>query len=141
MNTDFWCKALWYWSQFGRAPNPWARNRVLARLSARPDLSKLEWFERHWQPRGISPTVVDHVYERFHSYSGLPMGRVLPADRLLGDLEFGDVCWSDWDADHFEDFKRAFGIEIATNYPEVDSETTFEQILKYLDLAVRHVRH
>jgi hypothetical protein len=136
-SANFWWKALWFLVQCGRAPNPWAQERVAARLAARPCFSKDDWYSNYWRDQGVAKAVCDHIYDRFAFYSKIRMGQVRPSDKLLTDLEFDKVCWSDWDLDHFEDFKREFKTDIAASYPVVDSDTTIGQLVTHLNERVR----
>ena len=97
-----------YCVSFGQAPDPRALQRVLRRLSERPALSEGQWQLRFWAPLGVRPEVSRFVYQTLGECSGLDIARVIPTDRLFVDLEFGRVCWGDWEFDYIDAIVREF---------------------------------
>lgn len=104
-------------------------NRTLD--SQRASLTGEEWFERFWRPRGISRQIVEFVYERLGQYSGLHLGRTVPSDRLLEDLQLPLVCWFDWELSFCDDLAQQFNIQL-DNPSLLDEVETVEDFLTLL---------
>lgn len=88
------------------------RRRVNRALRDRPPLSPHDWYQKFWQPLGVSRQVADFVYTHLPTYSGLEIARVQPTDSLTDDLQLPLVCWFDWELSLCEDFWNCFGVDV-----------------------------
>lgn len=124
------------------SPSLGVRYQVNRTLLERPALTTTEWFEKLWQPYGVSVEVAVFVYTYLAKYSGLQFGRVLPSDRLDEDLRWSLVCWFDWNETLCKDFWNYFGIRIQDQF-ELFTISTVEELVLFLDHQVSsiHRRH
>ncbi|NJN32762.1 MAG: hypothetical protein HC824_21880 [Synechococcales cyanobacterium RM1_1_8] len=109
-------------------------NRAL--YARRASLTGEEWFERFWQPRGISRQIVEFVYERLSCYSGLRWGLTVPSDRLLEDLQLPLVCWFDWELDFCDELSQELGIQLE-DPSLLEKAETVEEFLAFLHSQFR----
>ncbi|MGF1566969.1 MAG: hypothetical protein ACFCVD_02645 [Nodosilinea sp.] len=109
------------------SPDLAAQARVNRWLKSRPYLNHSEWYGQYWMPPAVAAALpqplVEFVYVRLQVYSGLEMGRVLPSDRLMEDLQFPAVCWFNWGQTLCEDFQATFGLDIADQFDETQFVT------------------
>ena len=112
------------------SPDQAMREQVNQWLSSRPCLTCEDWFHRHWASPslGMPKALVEFIYDRLSTYSGLSVGRMHPNDRLLEDLHFPAVCWFDWGLTLCEDFYHAFGIDILDHFDETQLITCADLI-------------
>jgi hypothetical protein len=108
------------------------RARVRRALAHRRAPESLEWYERIWKPRAISPQTAEFVRERFSRYSGIDFTKVLPSDRVCEDLGFPHVTYGDWDLDLIEEFESAFGVRL--NLTDVAKLRTVEDWMSFLEM-------
>jgi hypothetical protein len=108
------------------SPDLKVRQQVNNALRCRPILSAEDWFQRFYQAQGVAQSVVIFAYSRFHHYSGLDFGRVLPTDRFHEDLRWSDVCWFDWNLQLYEDCWQEFGIDLSDCFDESQLSTVGE---------------
>ncbi len=95
------------------SPDLRLRRQINHYLTTRPAMTLDEWHDRFWQSRQVSKDTAMFVYTRLKAYSGLAIDRVVPSDRLEGDLKLTLVCWFDWQTHLCEDFCSWFGIDIS----------------------------
>jgi hypothetical protein len=109
------------------------REQVNQWLSSRPCLTCEDWFHRHWASPslGMPKALVEFIYDRLSTYSGLTVGCINPTDRLLEDLHFPAVCWFDWGLTLCDDFYHAFGIDILDDFDETQF-TTCADLMTFL---------
>jgi hypothetical protein len=110
------------------SPDLYIRKQVNQTLCKRTDLSLDEWFNCFWRSREISFSVVSFVYIQLQKYSGLEMGRVLPADQLEQDLQLTLVSWFDWNIYLCEDFLAEFGVDIGDRF-DLQTLRTVEDLM------------
>jgi hypothetical protein len=125
-----------------RSPDLSQRRQVNRALHDRAALSPEAWFEQFWQPLNISPQVVNFVYTRLQTYSGLELARVQPSDYLNEDLHLYLVCWSEWEQVLCQDFAHCFGVDLSDRFDIQDFETVKDLVifLDYQVLPVNQVR-
>jgi hypothetical protein len=114
------------------SPDLKTRQLVNQTLRDRRALSLDEWFDRFWQPRGISKTIAGFVYTHLEKYSGLQAAKFRPGDRLEQDLKLTMVCWFDWHLTLCEDFCLCFGIDISDRF-DLRDFYTLEEFMSFLD--------
>lgn len=114
------------------SPDFKTRQLVNQTLCDRRALSLDEWFDRFWQPRGISKTIAGFVYTHLEKYSGLQVAKFRPGDRLEQDLKLTLVCWFDWHITLCEDFCFCFGIDISDRF-DLRDFYTLEEFMSFLD--------
>ena len=90
------------------SPDLKLRRRVNRSLLSRPEYAVNEWHQRFWRPLGIRSEVVEFVYQSLAKYSGLVVGRLVPSDRMVGDLQLPLICWFDWEMTCMEAFWQQF---------------------------------
>ncbi len=84
------------------------RRQINQKLLSRPEYSSHEWHQRFWAPIGVRSEVVEFVYHVLEECSGLTIGRLLPSDRMVADLQLSLVCWFDWEIICMELFWQRF---------------------------------
>lgn len=87
------------------------RKHVNQHLSTRPLYGAVEWHQRFWYPLRVQRAVSEFVYEILRECSGLEVGRLLPSDRLMMELQLPMVCWFDWEIAWTEQFISRFELE------------------------------
>ncbi len=92
-------------------PDYKVRQQVNRKHSDRPLYNAVEWHQRFWYPLGVQRLLSEFVYELLGECSGLEMGRLLPDDRLMADLQLPLVCWFDWEMVWTEQFISRFEID------------------------------
>ncbi|NJL87854.1 MAG: hypothetical protein HC886_20745 [Leptolyngbyaceae cyanobacterium SM1_1_3] len=110
------------------SPDLQLRRQVNQALRSRERLSLEEWFRGYWQasvarPQAVKLELIEFVYSRLRSYSGLDTGRLRPSDRLVEDLQFPSVCWFDWSMTLCNDFCLTFGVYIGDRFDETQLHT------------------
>jgi hypothetical protein len=90
------------------SPDLKLRRRVNRSLLNRPDYAMNEWHQRFWRPLGIRIEVVEFVYQSLAKYSGLVVGRLVPSDRMVADLQLPLICWFDWEMTCMDAFWQQF---------------------------------
>lgn len=90
------------------SPDLTLRRQINRMLCQRPAHSMDEWYQRFWRPLGIRPDVVKFVYDALTQCSGLDVGRLLPSDRMVADLQLSLICWFDWELAYMEAFWQRF---------------------------------
>jgi hypothetical protein len=107
------------------SPDLKVRQQVIEWLHTRPRLSCDEWFQRYWVPpkvpQALPRDLIEFIFERLETYSGLPVGYLQPQDRLVEDLQFPAICWFDWGFTLCEDFHTAFGVDMLDHFDETQS--------------------
>lgn len=116
-------------------PDSGMRRRVNRSLRHRPFLNDLEWFHTFFQAEGTHQAIALFAYTHLHRYSGIPMGRVVPADRLEEDLHWTDVCWFDWEMSLCDDFWQVFHVDISDRLMG-SSFSTVEGLIVFLDQQI-----
>ena len=115
------------------SPDLKLRRRVNRSLLDRPEYAVNEWHQRFWRPLGIRFEVVEFVYRSLAESSGLAVGRLVPSDRMVTDLQLPLICWFDWEMTCMEAFWQQFdptGIAMRDSDMNDDScdPTTFETL-------------
>ena len=120
------------------SPDLKLRRRVNQSLLNRPEYAVNEWHQRFWRPLGIRLEVVEFVYQSLAESSGLTVGRLVPSDRMVTDLQLPLICWFDWEMTCMEAFWQQFDptgsmVEaIATHDSDMNDDscdpTTFETL-------------
>lgn len=105
------------------SPDLAIRQQVNQVLRDRPALSLDRWYERFWQPLGITKAVVAFVYSQLECYSGLEVARWHPSDRLNEDLKLTLVCWYDWDLSLYDDILDRFGVDVSECFDPYECTT------------------
>jgi len=117
------------------SPDLTMRARVNCWLRSRPCLSREDWFRQCWADLGKTDNhtkpLIDFVYDRLVAYTGLTVGRIRPADRLLDDLQFPAVCWFDWGLTLCDEFHTTFGLDITDQFDEAQLITCAD-LVKFL---------
>lgn len=90
------------------SPDLKLRRRVNRSLLGRPEYAVNEWHQRFWRPLGIRFEVVEFVYQSLAKDSGLVVGRLVPSDRMVTDLQLPLICWFDWEMTCMEAFWQQF---------------------------------
>lgn len=122
------------------SPDLTVRRQVEQQLRSRPCLDLSAWRSQYWQRPILpaapppSPALIEFVYRQLATYSGLPMGRVRPSDRLQEDLCFAQVCWFDWGLTLCDEFEQSFGIDITDSFDETQL-STLADLVSYLQQA------
>lgn len=113
------------------SPDQAMRDQVNQWLASRPCLSCDDWFRRHWASPslGLSKALVDFIYDRLSTYSGLSVGCIHPNDDLLDDLHLPAVCWFDWGLTLCDDFYQVFGIDILDYFDETQLVTCADLVI------------
>lgn len=119
------------------SPDLAMRRQVNQSLRHRPLLGLGEWFESFGKPHQIAYPVVNFLYTRLESYSGIEPGRLLPSDRLEEDLHWTELCGFDWQITLCEDFMRQFNIDL-TPCLEDFSPATIEDLVFLLHHQFQH---
>lgn len=117
-------------------PDVKIRRLVNQALRHRAALTLDDWFDCFWRQKGVARSVVAFVYIYLEKYSGLPMARVRPSDRLDGDLHFSLICWFDWQLNLCEDFLQCFGVDISDRL-DVRRLSTVEEFVAFLNVCVQ----
>jgi hypothetical protein len=127
-----WFMSLWTYSDL--RPD-WAVRRQVNRriLGGRPDRSFGEWYQRFWEPEGVSREVADFIYRHIPRYSGLRFAQVLPSDRLCEDLKLPLVCWFDWELSLYEDLQQKLGIDLGEDYFDVTQFATVADLVGFVN--------
>gem|GEM_PF-1377050 len=112
-------------------PNLTTRRQVKQSLRHRPNLGLREWFESFCESRQIAYPVVNFLYTRLETYSGIELGRLLPSDRLEEDLHWTDLCGFDWQIVLCEDFMQQFNVDM-THCIEDFSPNTIDNLVLLL---------
>ncbi|HEY9648616.1 MAG TPA: hypothetical protein V6C88_19705 [Chroococcidiopsis sp.] len=121
---------------YGILSPDWAVRRETSRaLCDRPPLQAHQWFEVHCKPYGIDPSIAHFAYSHLARYSGLPVARVMPSDRLEADLHWTSVCWFDWEISLCDDFFQEFGVDITDRLYGWTPETVGD-LLRFLNQAL-----
>jgi hypothetical protein len=115
------------------SPNLSLRRQLNRKLLSRPAYSLNEWHQRLWRPLGVRSDVVEFVYQMLTESSGLVVGRLLPSDRMVADLQLPMICWFDWELVCMELFWQQFdpsgSVFETLSDPALDSDpTTFETL-------------
>ncbi|MGB5975615.1 MAG: hypothetical protein WBG38_19975 [Nodosilinea sp.] len=114
------------------SPDMVARQRVNQWLRSRPCLTCDEWFRYYWTPpavaRPLPKALSDFAFNQLAAYSGLEIGRVRPADRLVEDLAFPAVCWFDWSITLCEGVHATFGLDISECFDETQFLTVADLV-------------
>lgn len=110
------------------SPDLGMRQQVNQQLQHRPELAFKEWFERFYRSQGIDDLIATFAYTHLGRYSGLPIGRILPSDRLEEDLHWTKICWFDWETALCNDFWQAFGVDLSPWLYECHAHTVGELI-------------
>ncbi|NJR37863.1 MAG: hypothetical protein HC781_02245 [Leptolyngbyaceae cyanobacterium CSU_1_4] len=103
------------------------RRQVKQSLRHRPTLGLSEWFESFCRSRPIAYPVVNFLYTRLETYSGIEPGKLLPSDRLEEDLRWTDLCGFDWQIILCDDFMQQFNVDM-TRCIEDFSPKTLEDL-------------
>lgn len=90
------------------SPDLKLRRQVNRSLLDRPEYAVNEWHQRFWRPLGIRFEVVEFVYRSLSESSGLVVGRLVPSDRMVTDLQLPLICWFDWEMTCMEAFWQQF---------------------------------
>jgi hypothetical protein len=112
------------------------RQQVNRSHAQRPLYSAVEWHQRFWYPLGIQRLLSEFVYELLTECSGLEIGRLLPSDRLMQDLQLPLVCWFDWEMVWTEQFGTRFGLETDWILDIAEFET-LEELMVALDCLLK----
>lgn len=104
-------------------------------LASRPVRNWNEWYQKFWEPRGISREVATFIYRGLRKYSGLQAAQVLPSDRLTEDLKLPLICWFDWELSLCEDFQREFGCELE-DYLDLTQFQTVADLMGFFNQQV-----
>ena len=118
------------------SPDLKLRRRVNRSLLDRPEYAVNEWHQRFWRPLGIRFEVVEFVYQALAEYSGLVVGRLVPSDRMVADLQLPLICWFDWEVNCMNAFWQQFdptgsmieAIETQESYTQDDNNTDITDI-------------
>jgi hypothetical protein len=113
------------------SPNLAMRRRVKRSLRHRPTLGVSDWFESFCRSRPIAYPVVNFLYTRLETYSGIEPGKLLPSDRLEEDLRWTDLCGFDWQVMLCDDFMQQFNVDM-TRCIEDFSPNTLEDLVLLL---------
>lgn len=105
------------------------RQQVNRKHADRPLYGSVEWHQRFWSPLGVQRLLSEFVYELLSECSGLDVGRLLPSDRLISDLQLPLVCWFDWEMVWTEQFLMRFGVESEWTLDIAEFETLQEFVL------------
>ena len=113
------------------SPDLKLRRQVNRSLLDRPEYAVNEWHQRFWRPLGIRFEVVEFVYQALAEYSGLVVGRLVPSDRMVADLQLPLICWFDWEMTCMNAFWQQFdptgsmieAIETQDSHTQDDSNT------------------
>lgn len=98
--------------------------------------SAVEWHQRFWYPLGVQRRLSEFVYELLGECSGLAVGRLLPSDRLMQDLQLPLVCWFDWEMVLTEQFMIRF--ELDTDWIlDIGEFETLEELMLALDRRLK----
>jgi len=119
------------------SPNLAMRRQVKRSLRHRPTLGLSDWFESFCQPRQIAYPVVNFLYTRLETYSGIELGKLLPSDRLEEDLRWTDLCGFDWQIILCDDFMQQFNVDM-TCCIEDFSPNTIEDLMLLLHQQFKH---
>lgn len=121
---------------YGILSPDWAvRRETIRALCDRPPLHANQWFEAHCKPYGIDRTIASFAYSHLPRYSGLPVARVMPSDRLEADLNWTSVCWFDWEISLCDDFFQEFGVDLTDRLCGWTPETIGD-LLRFLNQAL-----
>jgi hypothetical protein len=113
------------------------RRQVNRKLLTRPAYSVHEWYQRFWKPVGVRSDVVEFVYHILTECSGLVVGRLLPSDRMVNDLQLPLICWFDWEINCMELFWQRFEpsgsrLELMDEMGLDTDPTTFETLQDWM---------
>jgi hypothetical protein len=112
------------------------RQQVKRSHTDRPLYSAVEWHQRFWYPLGVQRLLSEFVYELLGECSGLEIGRLLPSDRLMQDLQLPLVCWFDWEMVLTEQFGTRFGLD--TDWIlDIGEFETLEEMMLALDRLLK----
>jgi hypothetical protein len=112
------------------------RQQVKRSHADRPLYSVVEWHQRFWYPLGVQRLLSEFVYELLGECSGLEVGRLLPSDRLMQDLQLPLVCWFDWEMVWTEQFGTRF--ELETDWIlDIGEFETLEELMVALDRLLK----
>jgi hypothetical protein len=117
-------------------PDYKVRQQIKRKHSDRPLYSSVEWHQRFWYPLGIKSRLSEFVYELLGECSGLDVGRMLPGDTLMVDLQLPLVCWFDWEMVWTDQFIDRFELEMDWMLDIGEFETLKDFMMK-LDALVK----
>lgn len=110
------------------SPDLAMRRQVNRALRHRPTLGLSEWFESFCKSRQVAYPVVNFLYARLETYSGIKVGKLLPSDRLEEDLHWTDLCGFDWQIMLCDDFMQQFNVDM-THCIEDFSPNTIDELV------------
>lgn len=110
------------------SPDLAVRRQVKRALHDRPTLGLSEWFESFCKSRQVAYPVVNFLYTRLETYSGIELGKLLPSDRLEEDLRWTDLCGFDWQIVLCDDFMQQFNVDM-THCLEDFSPNTIDDLV------------
>ncbi len=113
------------------SPDVTVRRQVKRSLRHRPTLESREWFECFCKSRQVAYPVVNFLYTRLETYSGIELGKLLPSDRLEEDLHWTDLCDFDWQIILCDDFMQQFNVDM-THCLEDFSPNTIDDLVLLL---------
>jgi hypothetical protein len=117
-------------------PDYRVRQQVKRSHADRSLYSAVEWHQRFWYPLGVQRLLSEFVYELLGECSGLDVGRLLPSDRLMQDLQLPLVCWFDWEMVWTEQFVHRF--ELETDWVlDIGEFETLEELMVALDRLLK----
>lgn len=112
------------------------RQQVNRKHADRSLYNSVEWHQRFWYPLGIQRLLSEFVYELLGECSGLEVGRLLPSDRLMVELQLPLVCWFDWEMVWTEQFITRF--ELQTDWIlDIAEFETLEELMLALDSLLK----
>ncbi len=112
------------------------RQQVNRSHADRPLYSAVEWHQRFWYPLGVQRLLSEFVYELLGECSGLEIGRLVPSDRLMQDLQLPLVCWFDWEMVWTEQFSSRFELD-SDWILDIGEFETLEELMLALDRLLK----
>jgi hypothetical protein len=117
------------------SPDVKIRRKVNRWLCDRTPMTLDRWASGLRETWGISMAVATFAYTHLEKYSGLPVSRLRPGDRLDDDLQWTLVCWFDWELCLCEDFCHRFGIDFSEQLDQFTPQTIAD-VLVFLETQV-----
>lgn len=114
------------------SPDVKIRRKVNRGLRDRTPMTLEHWAIGLRDTWGVSKAVAAFAYTHLEKYSGLPVSRIRPSDRLDDDLQWTLVCWFDWELCLCEDFCHRFGIDFSEQLDQF-APHTIADLLVFLD--------
>jgi hypothetical protein len=114
------------------SPDVKIRRKVNRWLRDRRPMTLEHWVMGLRETWGVSKAVAVFAYTHLEKYSGLPVSRLRPSDRLDDDLQWTLVCWFDWELCLCEDFCHRFGIDVSEQLDQFAPQTVAD-VLVFLE--------